>query len=73
MHAKSLLLCLILYDPMECSPPDSSVLGSLQRRILEWVAMTSFRASNPGFLLLTLIGKQVYYHEHHLGSPLMKY
>ena len=29
---------LTLCDPMECSPPGSSVHGILQARILEWVA-----------------------------------
>ena len=33
--------CLTLYDAMDCSPSGSSVHGSLQARILEWVA-TSF-------------------------------
>ena len=33
------LLCLILYDPRDCSPPGSSVHGILQARILEWVAI----------------------------------
>ena len=28
--------CLTLCDPMDCSPPGSSVLGILQARILEW-------------------------------------
>ena len=28
-----------LCDPMDCSPPGSSVLGILQARILEWVAI----------------------------------
>ena len=37
MHAKSLQLCLTLWDPMDCSPPDSSGHGILQARILEWV------------------------------------
>ena len=37
--AKSLQLCLTLCDPMDCSPPGSSVHGTLQARILEWVAM----------------------------------
>ena len=27
--------------PMDCSPPSSSVLGILQARILEWVAIGS--------------------------------
>ena len=31
-------LCLTLCDPMNCSPPGSSVHGILQARILEWVA-----------------------------------
>ena len=32
-----------------CSPPDSSVHGILQARILEWVAISSSRgSSNPG-------------------------
>ena len=26
----------ILYDPMDCSPPGSSIHGILQVRILEW-------------------------------------
>ena len=33
-------LCLILCDPMDCSPPGSSVHGILQTRILEWVAIS---------------------------------
>ena len=31
---------------MDCNPPGSSVLGILQARILEWVAMPSFRGSS---------------------------
>lgn len=30
MHAKSLRSCLTLCDPVDCSPPDSSVHGILQ-------------------------------------------
>ena len=37
MCAKSLQLCLTLCDPMDCSPPGSSVQGILQARILKWV------------------------------------
>ena len=29
--------CLTLSDPMECSPPGSSVHGSFQARVLEWI------------------------------------
>ena len=46
MHAKSLQLCLTLCDPMDCSPPGSSVCGSLQARILEWVATPFSRGSS---------------------------
>ena len=31
--------CPSLWDPMDCSPPGSSVCGILQARILEWVAI----------------------------------
>ena len=31
--------CVQLCDPMDCSPPGSSVHGILQARILEWVTM----------------------------------
>ena len=34
---------------MDCSPPGSSVLGISQARVLDWVAMPSFRGlPNPG-------------------------
>ena len=34
-------LCVSLCDPMDCSPPGSSVRGIFQARILEWVAISS--------------------------------
>ena len=37
--------CLALGNPMDCSPPDSSVHGILQERIVEWVASHFFRGS----------------------------
>ena len=46
VRAQSLQLCLTLCDPMDCSPPGSSVHGIFQARILEWVAMPSFRGSS---------------------------
>ena len=71
---QSLQLCLTLCDPMDCSPPGSSVHGILQARILEWVAISfSRRPSQPrdgthvsctspalagGFLLLSHQGSQ---------------
>ena len=44
--AKSLQSCPTLCDPMDCSPPGSSVHGSLQVRLLEWVARPSSRRSS---------------------------
>ena len=38
--------CLTLCDPMDCSPPGSSVHGILQARILEWVATSFSRESS---------------------------
>ena len=58
MHAKSLQLCPTLCNPMNYSPPGSSVHGILQERILWWVAMPSSRGifpiqrSNPCLLCL---------------------
>ena len=37
--AKSLQSCLTLCDPIDSIPPGSAVPGSLQARILEWVAI----------------------------------
>ena len=47
--AKSLQLCLTLSDPVDHSPPGSSVHGILQAGILEWVAVpSSGDLPNPG-------------------------
>ena len=45
VYAKSLQSCLTLCDPMDCSPPGSSVHGILQARILERVLCPP-----PGYL-----------------------
>ena len=39
--------CPTLCDPVDCSPPGSSVHGILQARILEWGARPSSRGSEP--------------------------
>ena len=39
-------LCPTLCEPMDYSPPGSSVLGILQARILEWVAIPFSRGSS---------------------------
>ena len=38
--------CPTLCNPMDCSPPGSSVHGILQARILEWVAISFSRGSS---------------------------
>jgi len=38
--AKSLQSCLTLCDPIDGSPPGSPILGILQARTLEWVAIS---------------------------------
>ena len=40
--------CPTLCNPMDYSPPGSSVHGILQARILEWVAMPSSMESSQG-------------------------
>ena len=39
-------LCPTLCDPMDCSPPGSSVHGIFQARVLEWIAISSSRGSS---------------------------
>jgi len=39
-------LCLTLCNPMDCSLPGSSVHGTFQTIILEWVVISSSRVSS---------------------------
>ena len=43
--------CLTLRDPMDCSPPGSSVHGVFQARVLEWCAI----AFSESLLIYTFI------------------
>ena len=68
-HFSRVRLC----NPMDCSPPGSSVHRILQARILEWVSMPFSKESpNPRIKLISLyvscIDKWVLYHWHRLGS-----
>ena len=48
-RVKLLKSCRTLWEPMDCSPPGSSVLGILQARILKWVAISFSRdLPDPG-------------------------
>ena len=40
--AKSLQSCLTLRDPLNCSPPGSSIHGTFQARVLEWGAIAFY-------------------------------
>ena len=55
---------LSLCDPMDGSPPGSSVHGVSQARILERVAISSFRGSScpRGQTYVSCIGRQILYH-----------
>ena len=46
MKGKVAQSCLTLCDPLDCSPPGSSVHGILQARTLEWVAVPFSRGSS---------------------------
>ena len=66
------LKCYILCNPIDCSPPDSSVHAILQARILEQVTIPFSRGifltqgSNPGLPQCS----QILYHLSHQGRPL---
>ena len=71
---KLLQLCLNLCDPRDHSLPESSVHGSLQARILEWISLPSSRVSSQPrdrthLSYVSCIGRQVLYHYHCLGNP----
>ena len=46
--------CPTLSDPMDCSPPGSSVHGIFQARVLEWgaIAFSEYLGSNSFFLII---------------------
>ena len=58
-----------LHDPMDCSPPGSSVRGISQARILEWFAISSSRESSQfrDGTHISSIGRWILY-QCHLGS-----
>ena len=67
MHAKSLQSYLTLCNPMDCSPPGSSVHRIFQARVLVWVAMPSSRGSSrprdwTHVSYVSCIGRWVLYH-----------
>ena len=64
--------CLTLSDPVDCSPPGSSIHGISQPRILEWVAI-SYEGDlpNPGIGPASLVSSALadgFFTLHHLGG-----
>ena len=69
--------CPALFDPKDCSSPDSSVHED-PPRILEWVAISSSRGSSQPrdqthVSGISCTGRQGLYYWHHLGSPCLFY
>ena len=67
------VLSVRLCNPTDYSPPGSSVLGILQPRMLEWVAMPSSRASSQSreqtyVSSVSCTGRQSFHHWHHLEN-----
>ena len=61
-----LLSYVQLCNPVDCSPPGSSVHGVLQERILEWVAISSSRGSSQSrdqtlVSCLSCIGRWIFF------------
>ena len=55
--------CLTLWNPKDCSPPDSFVHGFLPARVLEWVAIPFSRGSfQPRDRTQFCISGQILYH-----------
>ena len=64
--------CLTLCNSMDYSSPGSSVLGVLQARIVEWVAISFLQGIflTQGSNLGLLHCKQILYHLSHQGGRL---
>ena len=63
--------CPALCNPMDYSPPGSSVYGTLQAKILKWVAFPSpGKLPHPGIEPRSPHCTQIPYHMSHQGSPI---
>ena len=65
---------LTLFNPLDCSPPGSSVHGILQARIWEWVAISYSRGSSQprdqtSVSCNSCLGRWILYQLRLLGSP----
>ena len=64
--------CPTLWNPMDYSPPGSSVHEIFHARILEWILISSSRGSSQprDWTRMSCFGRQILYHLSHLGSCL---
>ena len=62
-------------DPVDCSLPGSSIHGISQARLLEWVAISSFRESSQprDGTRVTCIGRRILYHWAAKGTLIIMY
>ena len=74
VHCSTTVCALLLHNPINCSPPCSSVHGISMARIFEWVAMPSSRVSSQPraqthvpYISFTAEGALLWSHQ---GSPL---
>ena len=70
--------CPTLCDPMDCSPPGSSIHGIFQARILEWMAISSSRGSSLPrnqihVFCVSWIGRWILYHWATWDSDVAKF
>ena len=64
--------CLTLRDPMDCSPPGSSVHGILQASVLEWGAILELvRKKHFDKLLRALLRAELYSPKTYMLKPYM--
>ena len=66
------LRCPTLCDPMNCSPPGSSVHGILQGRILEWISLSLLQGIFPiqgSNRVSCLHCRRILYRLSHQGKP----
>ena len=67
MNAQLLNFVQLFCDPMDCSPPGSSVHGIFQARILKWVTISSSRESSQPrdwtrVYCISCFGRRILYH-----------
>ena len=72
VKVKSLMSCPTLHNPMDCSPPGSSIHGIFQARVLEWgaIAFSDVKVMGSQKSLGREDPLEVEAHWKYTGSPL---